>query len=108
MASCVTIKDARTCSVAGSLLGGGICAHTLTAETEDLTMDEFIDFLEAKGERPDPKDPSKTIPAKAAAICMSAEDWKIMKTELEEACREMGSRCSLETKKAIAHFGTGQ
>ena len=99
--ACVTIKDARTCSVAGTLLAGGICAHTLTSQTEDLSMDDFLNFLEAEPEKPDPNDASKTIPAHAAAICMSAEDWNTMKTELELACRQMGSHCSYATKLLI-------
>src|SRR5437660_1361619 len=98
VASCTTteIKDARTCSVAGKLIAGGICSHTLTQETDNLTFDQFIDFLEAQGERPDPVNPKKTLPERGAAICMSSEHFGQMKTAMEEMCRQLGSRCSYE------------
>lgn len=92
--ACATVHDHRTCSVAGILSAGGICSHTLTSQTEDMTEDEFLDFLEAMPERPDPNHPGKTLPAHAAAIVMSADDWNEMKTELEQACRELGSHCN--------------
>jgi hypothetical protein len=83
----VTIRDATTCSVAGQLSAGAICSHTLTSVTADLTLDQFIDFLEAKAAE-------NGKPAKGAAICMPSADFAEMKTELETACRELGKRCS--------------
>lgn len=71
-----------------------------------MTMDQFLDFLESVPERPDPTNPGKTLPAHGAALCMSVEDWNIMKTELEEACRQMGSHCSFaiqETLRKLDH-----
>lgn len=94
LSSCVTIHDGKTCSVAGRLSDGGICSHLISTDTETMTFEQFVDFLE-----PQPGAPN--IPARGGAICMSAEDWGTMKTELEVACRELGSRCSMETKKAL-------
>lgn len=100
----MTIRDGKVCSVAGTLSAGAICAHTLTSETNDLSMDEFLDFLEAEPERPDPNNPSQTLPAHGAALCMSPADWNLMKTELEQACREMGTRCTLAVQKLIVQL----
>lgn len=86
--SCVTISDATFCAVAGDLSSGGICSHLLTPATSDLTEDQFLTFLEAS-------------PTKAAAICMSAQDFGTLKTELELACRELGSSCSYQTQAVI-------
>lgn len=85
---CMTIQDARVCTVAGTLDAGGICSHMTTSETEDLDFVSFLDFLQPNS-------------AKAGAICMSADDWAIKKIELETACRMLGKRCNFAVKKAI-------
>ena len=87
---CVHVQDAQTCAVAGVLSAGGICSHLLTPETSDMTFEQFVAFLEA--------DPAT---GKGAAICMSATDWNNMKTELEQACRELGNSCSLSTRRLL-------
>lgn len=94
VSGCVTVRDIRTCTVAGDLSAGGICSHTLSSQTEDLNFDEFLDFLEAQ-----PELPGKF--AHGAAVCMSAADFNEMKTELEQACRELGKRCSLQTQQLL-------
>lgn len=106
LSGCVSIKVPNTtaCSVAGVLAAGAICAETITGKTSDMTLDQFLDFLEPKAERPDPNDPSATIPGRAGAICQSAEDWGRIKTTLEQACRELGSKCSYELKAVIANM----
>jgi hypothetical protein len=90
LCSCITIPNTKACSVAGVMSAGAICATTITHETSDMTLDEFLDFLE----------PQEST-GKGAAICQSAEDWNKMKTALETACRMLGKRCSYEMKKAI-------
>lgn len=115
--SCVTVQDATTCAVAGRLSGGGLCAHMLSDSTFLLSFAEMLDFLEAHQERtcvPVPglnvcaQDQSHgapaKLPARGAAIVMSAEDWGEKKTELEIACRELGKRCSYAMQKAIDHL----
>lgn len=42
------------------------------------------------------------LPARGAAIMMSAADWGAMKTALEVACRELGNSCSYAIKKQIS------
>ncbi len=101
---CVTVSNTRVCSVAGQAQYGAICAETLTSKTYDLTFDQLIDMLEAQPERPDPDHPGQVLPAHGAAIIQSSEDWGKNKTALEEACRELGARCSYEVKQAIVNL----
>lgn len=91
--SCVTIPNTRNCAVAGRLAAGAFCSDTLTGETSDMTLDQFIAFLEPQIE-----------PPRAGAICQSAEDFSKVKTVLEQACRELGSRCSYEFRKMIRSY----
>lgn len=101
LSGCVTIPNTRSCQVAGVLNAGMICAESLTDHTSDMTLSQAIDFLEPQAERPDPENPGKTLPARAGAICRSADDESKLKTALEEACRELGSRCSYEIQQTI-------
>jgi hypothetical protein len=114
---CVTIQNAPTCAVAGDLSGGGICSHLLDATTLSLSFTEMVDFLDAQPDRscvqvpgmPVCADDQSTgvavkLPARGAAIVMSAADWGTMKTELEVACRELGKGCSYAVQKAVANM----
>jgi hypothetical protein len=99
--SCVKIPNLKVCSVAGTMSAGSICADTLRPNTYDMTLEETIEFLEAQPERPDPTNPNNKLPARGAAIFMSADDWNRMKTALDEACRELGSHCTPEIENAV-------
>lgn len=101
LASCATIPNSIVCTPAGLVTLGGICGETQTSKTWDLTFEEFIYFLEAQAEHPDPNEPTHTVPAKGAAMCQSSEDYQKQKTALETACRLLGPRCSYEIKKQI-------
>lgn len=92
---CVTIQPFTVCSVAGELANGGICASQPSGLTTDLDFDQFLNFLEAAPA-------TAQTPAKAAAVCMSAQDWGQMKSELEQACRELGATCSYSIKSFLA------
>lgn len=94
--SCTTVKDITTCSVAGTLMAGGICSHSLIPDTKDLTFDEFVSFLE-----PQPANPADNLPAKGPAVCMASVDYSEMKSELESACRELGPRCSVKLQDLL-------
>lgn len=89
----VQIKDEQICAAAGKISAGANCSHLLTTETSTLTLDEFLAFLEA--------DPST---GRGAALCMSPGGWGEMKTELETACRYLGSRCSKQVQAFIARL----
>lgn len=41
------------------------------------------------------------IPTRGASIIMTASDWSEKKTELEVACRELGSKCKLQVVGAV-------
>jgi hypothetical protein len=102
-------------SVAGKLSKGGIAAETQTDKTFFLTFKETIDFLEPQKERVCSPIPNTTIcaenppewavkvtlPARAGAICRSAEDYSKIKTVLDQACRDMGASCTYEIQQAI-------
>lgn len=122
---CVHISDRTGCAVAGVMSAGGICAHLIDSDTNDLTFQELVDFLEPQVARKccpvvtawdGNWKPTKwmqvcsedqtgctplSLPARGGAIIMSSEDWNGMKTDLEAACRELGSRCSYEVKKML-------
>src|SRR6266404_6405878 len=76
----IVITDKMFCSPAGMLSEGGICSHLISKEMKDMNFEEFLDFLESN-------DGSNGKPAKGAAICTSASDYKDLKTSLETACR---------------------
>lgn len=105
ISGCVTVvPNTRACTAAGPLSAGMICAETLSDKTSELTFDEAIEFLEAQPERPDPNEPGATLPARAGAICQSADDWNKQKTALEQACRRLGRKCSYEVRSALARM----
>lgn len=92
-ASCVTLPNNKLCSVSGVLADGAICATSISHETSELTLDEFILFLE----------PTE---ARGGAICQSAEDWGRLKTALEKACRLLGNRCTPELHEFLNGGGS--
>lgn len=63
-------------------------------------MQGFIDLIEAMPAYTDP-DTGAPMPAHGAAIVQSAADWGAQKSALEEACRELGNRCSYPVQQAI-------
>ena len=87
---CVTVPVTTGCTVAGSLSAGAICSTT-QGNTSEMTMDQFFDFLEPNDER-------------GGAICQTAVDYKKQKVALEQACRELGSRCSYELQVMIKNM----
>lgn len=96
LSACVTVPNTTVCTVAGTMSAGAICAETLTDHKTEMDLDTWIEFLEPQLERSDPSDPAKVLPARAGALCQSAEDWNKQKTALEQACRMLGKRCSRE------------
>jgi hypothetical protein len=98
---------------------GANCAETETGKTRELTLDELIDFLEPQIERecvpvqgmpicssqkPDKDHPLVKLPARAGAMIISSDDYELTQNELEEACRELGMRCSKKFKMAIVRL----
>lgn len=92
------IRDTRVCTVAGVLAAGMDCGHTRSDETESMTLDQAIEFLE-------PQIGTKDKPERAGAMCLSADDYVQNKNDLEILCRLMGSRCTYEAQQAIQDAG---
>lgn len=92
LASCsIVVPNTKVCATAGTMTAGADCAWTLTDATEELDMNQWLEFLE-------PRQATETSPARGAAICQSAEDWNRMKTALEQACRKLGRWCTHEAQ----------
>lgn len=67
-----------------------------------MGFEEAIEWLEPQPERPDPKNPSKKLPARAGAVMRSDEDFTRYKIALEQACALLKDRCTPEMKETIA------
>lgn len=102
--ACVSVPNTTHCAVMDVVQNGMHCTETETQKSFDLDASHMIEFLEPQAERPDPDHPGKTLPARAGATCMSEEDRVKEKTAMQEACRELGSRCSYEFQQAIARL----
>lgn len=98
---CVTIKNARVCSVLGLVQDGMTCTETLTAKKTDIDAQAEVELLEPQPERDDPEHPGQLLPKRAGAMCMSAKDWNEMKTALETLCRQVGRECQYEIPPAM-------
>lgn len=88
LSGCVTVPNTEVCTVAGVLSAGADCAMTLSSDTRQMTMDEFLEFLLPNDKR-------------GGAMCQSVEDWNKQKTALEQACDKLGKACSYDIREAI-------
>lgn len=102
---CATVPNTKACTVAGRLAAGAICDWTISGEQSDLTLDQFIEFLEPEPTRPDPDHPGQALPARAGAVCQSAEDFEKQKVALEQACKKLAGGCSYELKQMFQTKG---
>jgi len=93
----VQIQDAETCTVAGVLSAGANCSHLVSSDTSEMTMDEFLYFLEAHAA-------TTTTPAQGSAICMSSIDFGNVKTELDTMCRLLGKHCTKAVQAVITQM----
>lgn len=84
---------------------GASCAETLSPNTRDMSLDEFLDFLEPQEEKIDDKG-NVLAPARGGAICQSASDWNRQKTALEQACNLLGKSCSYEMREVLQKVTT--
>jgi hypothetical protein len=108
--ACVTVPPTNPCSVNGMLANGATCANTSSGVTTQLTMAQALEIIEAQPtEHPDPNpsaSPGSTLPAHPAGVFESAHDWDADSVVLQEACRELGARCSYATQQVIARRAT--
>lgn len=108
LSSCVTVNEATTCAALPRLINGGGCSHLISDATFLLSRTELEDLIDAhpterkcvpKGDLPVCADDQTrgaqvTIPPRGASIIMLDSQWGEMATELETACRELGSYCN--------------
>lgn len=123
----IQVHNVRFCSVLGLLSDGGSCAETLTGKEYDLTLDEYLDFLQPQPEREcvpvgrwekregatywvqdiavcssnQLNGVKMKLPKRGGAVCLPAADFVTMKGDLETACRELGDNCTLEIQRTI-------
>jgi hypothetical protein len=78
---------------------GAIETESNTGKQRRLTVAEWIDFLYAQPERPDPKNPGKMLPAKGPAVCVSSIDYQKNDTALAQLC--VKAKCTYEVENEI-------
>lgn len=83
----VEIPETEGCVVAGVLAAGADCATT-AGVTREMTVDEFITWLEPNEER-------------GAAVCQSAADYVKIKIALEQACEILKTRCTKKMRREL-------
>ena len=123
LTGCVTFPNNNVVTVPDKLSRGGIWAQTNGPRSGDLTLNEMIDFIEPQNERTcvpvgiwvvDPNGNKTwrqdfpvcaenqkvgtpvTMPARAGAVMLSADDYSKTKTAIEQACRQLGAKCDYE------------
>lgn len=97
LCSCNTVEvpDVEWCSSIGRF--GAICQNSISDNRRRLTVDQWLDFLEAL-----PDDPSTPInEEKGPALCATTNDFRRVKVALEQLCEKAGWQCTLEQKKAL-------
>lgn len=70
------------------MAAGANCAYTLEDKTEEITAQQFVEFLQAGKDR-------------GPALCMSTADFADLQIALEQACKKLGKVCSKEVKEQI-------
>lgn len=65
------------------MAAGANCAHTLTDDTRQITLAEFLEYLEPQ-------------PTHGAAICLSTDEFAKLQIALEQACVKLGKACTKE------------
>ncbi len=99
-----TIPNIVGCHVAGVLDAGANCAENNTGRTRQIDLNQFLTFLEAQDERPDPDHPGKKLPPRAGAVCISAAHYAKIKTAEDKACRIAGAKCNFDKTEVILDF----
>lgn len=90
----VEIPNIAVCTVAGRLRAGALCAESLSYKTYNLSYEGYLRMLE-------PAAATKSTPARAGAMCMTAMDFGKMKTALQQACVALKKRCTYELQAAL-------
>ena len=101
LSSCATtIPDIEVCVPTEDFPGiAALCQNTNSDSHRRLTPPQFIDFLYAQPERPDPENPGKKLPEKGPAMFVSSRDYASNEGALAKLCQK--APCSYEQKKDI-------
>lgn len=83
----VQLPDVKVCYTP-LLAAGGDCMYTLSGGFEEMTAEQFVEYLEPTEKR-------------GPALCLSTEDYARLKTAIEQLCYKAGSGCTKEVKKEI-------
>lgn len=70
------------------MAAGAICANTLNDQTEDLNLQQFLEFLEPQVDR-------------GPALCLSTDDFTKLQIAMEQACSKLGTKCTKEQQEEM-------
>jgi hypothetical protein len=99
-ACATTVPDIEAVSPVAGISGVAALGQNTNSDTRRrLTVQEWLDFLYARGPVPDPKDPKKTLPAKGPAVCFSSHDYQKNETAIAQLCSK--GKCTYEQQKAL-------
>lgn len=70
-----------------------MCQFSLSDDNRQLTIDEWIDWLEAD-----------VHTGRGPALCVSSHDFTELKIAMEQLCYRAGRYCTKEVKKKIRTF----
>lgn len=100
LVSCaVKVPDVKACATAGVFSAGADCVTTISGKHEELSFDQWLEFLEPQPEKNLPD--GKKVPERGAAVCVSSDDWTALKTAIMKLCEKVGSWCKKEEQEKI-------
>lgn len=104
LSSCAyTVPNIEVCSGVSGIPGvAGLCQNSNDDARRRLTLEEWLEFLYARPERPDPKNPGKKLPEKGPAMCVSSIDYQKNDSAIAELCVKI--HCTYEQKKALSRL----
>lgn len=94
----VEVPNIEWCASIG--IHGALCQHSISEDKRQLSIDEFIYFLESQED-------DKATPEneeKGPALCTSSNDFARVKTTIEQLCHKAGNKCTYEDKKMIKNL----
>ena len=95
LSGCATVRvpNVEWCSSIGAF--GAVCQSSLSDDSRQLTLDEWLDWLEAD-----------LHINRGPALCVSSNDFTRLKIAIEQLCYKAGRMCTRETRRKLAFFLT--
>lgn len=99
------VVDAQLCAGVFpiTLEVAALCSWTNHEEKTCKNLDQWTEFLSAMPERPDPRDPTKKLPAKGPAIAMSSEHMEKILALVDALCYKYKA-CTFEQTQMLEGF----